>query len=258
MKRTLYLITLVVVLIFQACKGTKNINTVKIKKMSANKIIAHHYDNSFDFETINAKLSVRYNDDEQSYNSSVTLRIKKDSVIWLSAKFLGITVAKAKITPSKVQYYLKVNKTYFDGNFEMISDWIGTELDFQKIQNLLLGEALYDLKSEPYEAAINERGYLLSPKKELALFDRLFTIDPITFKMVGEQLKQAQEDSKVSVKYTEYQEVEKQKFPKAIRIEGTQKEKRTLIEMDYRSVDYNARVSFPFKIPAGFKEVIIE
>ena len=41
-------------------------------------------------------------------------------------------MAKALITPTKVSYYEKINNTYFEGDFSLLSNWLGTDLDFQK------------------------------------------------------------------------------------------------------------------------------
>jgi hypothetical protein len=41
---------------------------------------------------------------------------------------------------------MKIKGTYFEGDFSALSQWLGTDLDYSKIQNLL--EALDDLKKE--------------------------------------------------------------------------------------------------------------
>jgi hypothetical protein len=53
-------------------------------------------------------------------------------------------MAKASITPTSVSYYEKIKGTYFEGDFSALSQWLGTE-DYNKIQNMLLGEPLDDL-----------------------------------------------------------------------------------------------------------------
>jgi hypothetical protein len=36
----------------------------------------------------------------------------------------------------------KINNSYFEGDFSSLSQWLGTDLDYSKIQNLLLGQAM--------------------------------------------------------------------------------------------------------------------
>ncbi|MHA7059295.1 DUF4292 domain-containing protein [Aquimarina sp. M1] len=257
MNRALYLLCCLLI-VLHSCKGTKALSDTKTKRLKTEKIVNNHYNNAFNFTTINAKVKVRYDDGKQSFSPNVTLRLEKDKKIWVSAKLLGITLAKALITPEKVSYYEKINNTYFEGNFQLLSEWLGTDLDFEKVQQLLLGQALFNLKDEKYVSSIENQKYRLTPKKELELFERLFVLYPDNFKMFSQQLKQPLENRNLLISYGSYQNVGNQSFPKEISILASEGIARTSIMIDYRSVDYNANVSFPFKIPSGYEQVTIE
>ncbi|MDY8138729.1 DUF4292 domain-containing protein [Aquimarina sp. 2201CG5-10] len=257
MKKVFYLLCFSLI-IFSSCKSTKAISTSKIKKLSAEKIITNHYNQSFNFNTLNARIKVKYDDGKQSFSPNVTLRMKKDKTIWVSAKILGITLAKVLITPEKVSYYEKINNTYFEGDFELLSNWLGTDLDYNKVQQMLLGQALFNLRDDKYKSSIVNQNYQLQPKKELELFEKLFLINPGTFKIATQRLKQPIENRNLGINYRSYQKVGNQDFPKEILIEALQEQKRTTIKIEYRTVDYNAKVSFPFKIPSGYEEVTIQ
>lgn len=253
----LYVICFLVVTL-TSCKGTKTVAESRVKKLNAEKIITNHYDRSFKFKTINARIKVKYDDGKQSFSPSASLRIEKDKIIWVSVKMLGITLAKALITPEQVSYYEKIENTYFVGDFKLLSDWLGTELDFEKVQQMLLGQALFDLRKDKYKSSIVEKSYQLAPKIQLELFERLFFVNPSSYKMTSQQLSQPNEKKGVVVNYQNYQKVENQDFPKEIYIEAFEEEEKTMLQIDYKAVDYNARVSFPFKIPSGYKQVTIQ
>jgi len=258
MNKVLYLLCFSL-LVLNSCKGTKAVSEAGIKKLSAEKIIANHYNLSFNFETLNAKVKVRYDGGKQSVSPNVTLRLQKDSIIWISVKVLGITLAKALITQDKVSYYEKINNTYFDGDFKVLSEWLGTkDLNYSKVQHMLLGQSLFDLRKEKYRSLITDQKYQLKPKSELKLFERLFFVNPDSFKMVSQQLKQPLENRNLTIDYVSYQKIGNQDFPKEIFIEALQKNKKTTIGLEYKQVDYNAKVSFPFKIPSGYKEMTIQ
>ena len=246
------------ILVLSSCKGTKTASAESIKKLSADKIIANHYNRAFNFKTLNARLKVSYDDGSQSVSPTVTLRMKKDEVIWLSAKVLGITVAKAIITPEKVSYYEKINSTYFDGSFKMIEDWLGTELDFYKVQQMLIGQSLFNLRDEKFKAEIVNQSYQLMPKNELEVFERLLFINPSNFRISKQGISQAMENRSLQINYAKYQKVGNQDFPEEIFIKANQNDESTTIKIEYKDVDYNADVSFPFKIPSGYEEVTIK
>jgi hypothetical protein len=109
--------------------------------LSADKIIESYDNNKIDFSTLYIKASARYEDEKQAQNVQAEIRIKKDEKILISVRVLGITMAKALITPSAVKYYDKIGNKYFEGDFSTLSKWIGTDLDYQKLQNMFLGKA---------------------------------------------------------------------------------------------------------------------
>ena len=108
------------------------------------KVIENHYKLKRNFSTVYIKSSAKYKDDKMSQSVSAEIRIKKDEQILVSIRFLGITMAKALITPKEVKYYEKIGNKFFEGDYSTLSKWLGTELDFQKVQNMLIGEAMDD------------------------------------------------------------------------------------------------------------------
>ena len=220
MNRIVYLLCFSLI-VLNSCKGTKAVSESKVKRLTAEKIIANHYNRSFNFETLNAKIKVKYDDGKKSFSPNATLRIEKDKKIWISVKMLGITLAKVMITPEKVSYYEKINNTYFDGDFKGLSEWLGTkDLDFDKVQQLLLGQALFNLREDKYKSVIVEKAYQLKPKTEKVLFERLFLLHPDNFKIASQQLKQPVENRNLTIDYRSYQKVGNQEFPKEINIQA--------------------------------------
>ena len=248
---------LILSLLITSCKSKKVTTNTAVKAMSTKKIIKNHYENSFSKNTINARLRARYRDEKSSQTITIKLRMEKDKAIWMSGTLLGIPLAKVLITPSKVSYYEKVKKTYFEGDFSLLSKFLGTEVDFEKVQNLLIGQAILDLKDKRYNGSVDETTYMLEPKKQDALFDILFWLHPTTFKTYRQEVNQPIEQKRLVVTYSEYQNVSNEVFPKKINIIATQKGTKTHLDLEYKFLEFNKNVGFPFKIPAGYKEIIL-
>jgi hypothetical protein len=242
-------------LFVSSCKSRKVTTNTVVKAMSTKKIINNHYKNSFSKNTINARLRAKYQDKKRSHSITVKLRMEKDKAIWMSGTVLGIPLAKVLITPTRVSYYEKINKTYFDGDFSLLSKFLGTEVDFEKVQNLLIGQTILDLKDKRYIGSVDETSYMLEPKKQDVLFDILFWLDPTTFKTYRQEVNQPKEQKRLVVTYTEYQIVSNEVFPKKMNIIATQKGYKTQLDLEYKSLEFNKTVSFPFKIPSGYKEI---
>ena len=148
-----------------------------------------------------------------------------------------------------------MNNTYFDGDYKYLSDLLGTELDFKKIHNLLLGEPIFNLNASSYNVSVNEQAYILQPKQQRELFEIFFLIDPIHFKIKSQQVSQPKEFRHLQIDYLQYQEVEKQTLPERIKVIAVEANEETMIDLEFKSVTLNEDLSFPYKIPSGFKEI---
>jgi len=130
-------------------------------RLTAEKIIKNHYAIKNDFSTLYIKSNVKYSDEKQTQNLTAEIKIKKNEQILVSIRFLGITMAKALITPTTVSYYEKLNASYFEGDFSTLSQWLGTDLDFNKVQNILIGQAMDDLSKGNYKDSLVDQAYRL-------------------------------------------------------------------------------------------------
>ena len=243
------------VLVLSSCKTKSVVAGSATKPMSANKVINNHYDNSFNKETLSAKMKVKYRGKNDLPGVTASMRLKKDETIWISLSKLGFPVGKALITKDKVRYYEKINKTYFEGDFALLSQWLGTELDYQKVQNLLLGQAILDLKNGKHEVAQKESHYEIKPKEANRLFDILYLMDPQNFKLIRQQVTQPEERKTLSVNYNKYEQIDGEYFPKDMHIMATDEKYTTSINVEYRTVEFNKSLRFPFSIPNGYKEI---
>jgi hypothetical protein len=181
--------------------------------------------------------------------------MEKDKAIWLSAP-LGIV--KAYITPDRVSFYNKLDNEYFDGDFSYLSGILGTDLDFEKVQNLLLGDALFDLRDEKYAMDIANNYYRLKPKNSGDLFKTLFQIEPINYKMASQQISQPWKNRLLEVNYKNYQTINKWLLPDKIAIVAVEGDHINTISIEYRNMEFNRALSFPYDIPSGFKEIALK
>jgi len=178
--------------------------------------------------------------------------LEKDKTIWLNGPF---SAARLLITPEKVSFYNKLDNTFFEGDYKLLSDFLGTELDFNKVQNLLLGEALFSLKDAKYVSSIYDDAYLVQPEAQNKLFELFYIINPTYFKIMSQQLSQPQEERILDINYLNYQEVSGQIVPEQIKINAVEARSETIIELEFKSVSLNENLNFPFKIPSGFNPI---
>lgn len=247
-------ITLVLSMLFLFnCKSTRTIRGSEANyNLSARQLIKENINQSPVFKTLKSTLKITYTEGEKSQTHSVSFRAKKDEILWMSATF---SIVKAMVTPEKVSFYNKLDNTFFEGDYAYLSDLLGTQLDFQKVQNLLLGDAIYNLKEDHYKMSLQDSLYVLQPKKQRELFEILFLLDPSLYKVKSQQISQPKESRDLQIHYLSHQDVEKQILPKKIKVVAVEGNEELNIGLEFKNVSLNEELRFPFKIPSGFKEI---
>lgn len=248
-----------VILVFLAvivfgCRSTKTISSGENNlNLSAKQLIKENAKNKPAFKTLAARVKLEIFQNNKTDKYTVNMRMEKDKKILLMST--PISVIKALITPEKISFYNKLDNTYFEGDFKYLSKLLGTDIDFEKLQNLLLGEALFGLKNESLKLSVNEQEYVLQPKKQNPLFELFYLISPSHFKITSQQLSQPQEQRHLQIDYKSYQEVGKQIVPENIKVIAVEASEEFILDMEYKGVSLNEKLRFPFKIPSGFKEI---
>jgi len=231
---------------------SQNVTTKEDKK-----VIEKHYDNKLDFSTLYIKASAKYVDEKQSQNVTAEIRIEKDKQILISVRFLGITMAKALITPSAVSYYEKINSTYYEGDFTSLSKWLGTDLDYSKVQNLLIGEAFDDLRKGKYTQTIVDNLFRLDEQKEANL-KKTFFLDGEKYLIQKEEISQPSENRTLQIAYSDSKVFNQGTIPTNIEINAVQPKGKTSISLNYNTITFNEELSFPYSVPSGYKQVLIK
>ena len=254
MNKLKYIILLLPVLMVFNCKSSKTISGVGEAnfKLSTKQLLKENSKQTPIFKTLQSKLKITYSQEGNEQSYTVNFRARKDELLWISATF---SVVKALITPEKVSFYNKLNNTYFEGDYKYLSNLLGTELDFQKVQNLLLGDPIFNLNASTYDVSVNEEAYILQPKKQRELFEIFFLLDPVHFKLKSQQISQPKEFRHLQIDYLAFQKVDKQTFPENIKVIALETNKETNIDLEFKNVTLNEDLSFPYKIPSGFKEI---
>ncbi len=189
------IILVIVVLSLASCKSRK-ITDKSVDYLPAKTIVKKNHEARFARTSVKASMQIKYRGKDELPNINGSLRMVKDSIIWLNFSKLGFPIAKLIITPSDVKFYEKIGKTSFEGDFKLISSWLGTDFDFEKVQNLFLGETLLNLESQKHQVTIKDGKYELLAKKRNPIFDIKYAIDPIHFKVVKEEIISCAKESK--------------------------------------------------------------
>lgn len=117
----------------------------------------------FDYLTAKSKLSFK-SKDQDIENATVFLRVRKDSLIWLSVRKIGIEAVRALINRDSIVILNTFQKEYSVYDFPTISKQFNFDMNFDLLQALIVGNL--PLPKRPAQKIKNERDYLLLRQSE--------------------------------------------------------------------------------------------
>lgn len=220
------------------------------------RIKGNYFENQLDFSSAYIKCNAHYETDKQAQNVTAEIKIKKDEKIIISVRFLGITMAKALITPTQVQYYEKLNGSYFDGNFEAISQFVGTDLNFQKLQNVLIGQAIEAFPSSECISSTADNLIKVEKDNGAAAFITYF-FDAVNWRLQKQIIQQQAQERLLTVSYPRFSSYNNLILPANIVVNAIQKQAKMNLDIEYTDVSLNEELTFPYAVPEGYKRIVI-
>lgn len=98
-----------------------------------------------DWTWFSGRASLDYSDGTQEIPANINLRMKRDSIIWLSVSGpLGIQVARMYMTKDSLHFINYLQNSYGHYGVDYLSNFTGATLDIRSLQNLFIGNPLFD------------------------------------------------------------------------------------------------------------------
>lgn len=259
MKKTLIFLFAAIAML--SCKTKKkvveqSISNETVVDNKAKEVIKKHYENVLNFQTASIRTSASYEDAHQSISIGADIRIKKDEIIWINLKFVGIPMAKALITPTRVSYFEKKNGTFFDGDYSILTKMLGTDLDFQKVQNLLLGKPIDNLTKEEFIAEVADNLFQLK-SKNTSNTEKLYSFESANYLLKKQFINQISQNRNVLVNYPSYFNQDNMFLPTGVNIVANQKD-QVKIDIEYKKITFNEGLTYPYSIPDGYTPINID
>ncbi|MFO7868198.1 MAG: DUF4292 domain-containing protein [Bacteroidales bacterium] len=195
---------------------------------------------------------------DNEIESKGTIRIQKDSIIWISLKPFLIEVARCAFTPDSVFIINKLEKSYYAGNYSYIQDFLGIPIDYTTIQSIILNN-IWEYPLHPdstivHEQKIKNRKNELIKVADSEQFGKKYAHQSITISKENINLTQIDikdytQNKNFAVNYSNFTSTSDSiYFPYTTSIKIKEKNNNILINIDYLRINLNTKQSYPFSI----------
>ena len=258
-----------IVYLAMACRSTKKIGTAIAKKdtVVVKPVLASHEDsvayiqtvyqglqnNRVQFNTFSAKVKVDFEGSDGKKNDfNAFLRIKKDSIIWVSINAaLGIEAFRAIITPDSVKLLNKIDKIVQLRSVSYLQEVTGLPFTFHDLQELLAGNPIFldsnivSYKKDPNSVTLVSVG---------EIFKHLITVSNSNYTPQNSKLDDvsAARARTALISYGDYINRDNMYFSTARQITVSEKSKLD-IQLEFKQFNFNEALNFPFAIPKNYK-----
>jgi hypothetical protein len=208
-----------------------------------------------DFEYFHGKARMILRDANKEREVKATIRVRKDSVIWMNFTVLGVQGGKALINKDSITIMSNVDKEYFVFEYSELSQRFKIEINYQIIQAAMLGNSLF-ARSESDEVTRESSMFLL--KQQTGGINVLTYVNGASQKIEKVEMKEGNSTNSLIINYSNFQPVGNKLFPYNGTINLFYKAVagllNTTIIFEYNKAEVGDReLKFPFNIPKRYE-----
>jgi len=256
-------------LLIAGCKTKRSIIKEPIKTYGEDYLLEKLAENELRFNWLSAKMKISYTEDRITSDFKGQLRMRKDSVIWITfSPALGIEAARLMITRDSIKYMNRIDKVYFKGDYDFVNRYLQTDIDFDMLQSIIIGNDFQFYEKTTFRASYDNPEYKLSTtsRRELKRFVEEVVdekpvliqniwLHPETFKITKVDIKEyGKENKKLEAIYDKFIPLEEMLFPSRLIFEVTGDANIT-IDVNFSRTELNEPKSFPFSIPSKYERI---
>lgn len=201
-----------------------------------------------DWFSSNAKIV--YQNGNQILKGSSSIKMRKDSIIWMNVKKFGFEVARVQITQDSVYILDRINGAYMVKDMNYITEEFNLPANFSTLQAILLGNPVFF--SRELEAKNETLSYHLTGESNSIKND--FWLNGINYQLHKMDFFDKKERRTLKNTLESYQKLaDEQNFSYFRRLElHNPKSEQLSIELTFSKIEINIPKDIRFEIPSRY------
>ena len=207
-----------------------------------------------DFEYFHGKARMVFKDDKKERDVKANIRIRKDSVIWMTFSVIGVQGGKALINRDSITIVSTVDKEYYVFDYRELSSRFNFEINYDAVQSAILGNLIAPRQEadqitqgpsfnllEQQRGTVNVRNYINAASRKLEKVE----------------MREQNTNNSIVINYSNFQPVGDKVFPfngaVSIFYKTIKGLLNTSITLEYNKAEVGGKeLKFPFNIPRKY------
>ncbi|HTE33875.1 MAG TPA: DUF4292 domain-containing protein [Chryseolinea sp.] len=207
-----------------------------------------------DFDFMHGKARMVLRDANKEREVKANIRIRKDSVIWMTFSVIGVQGGKALINHDSITIVSNVDKEYFVFDYPELSKRYNFEINYDVIQSAMLGNLI--MPRQEKDQVVQETAFFVLKQQANSITVDNF-VNAASMKVEKVELKEANSSNSLVINYSNFQPLDTKLLPyngtinlfyKAL--SGTL---NTTVVFEYNKIEVGGKeLKFPFNIPKRY------
>ncbi|WP_018341422.1 DUF4292 domain-containing protein [Cytophaga aurantiaca] len=210
-----------------------------------------------DFVYLTTKTKLEYSDGTNNDQYALSLRVKKDSVIWASIGKAGVEGVRGLLRPDSLFILDKMKNDAYSYDLKYLQNLIQSNLSYYNIQNLLIGDLLFPYSDTTDVVTKTDTHFIVVQKKDNLNIESFVRLD--NMKVEKANITDAVALSKTTVTYSNYILSDSILAPSVCTLDIEYKKNgqilRNQLVLTHSKIEFTTKpLNFPFNVPKKFNE----
>lgn len=236
-----------------SCSSVRSAGKTASKDLTAERLLQRIEKQRLAPEWFESKIKIDYADGDMSVSGTGVLRMRKDSLMWLSVKKFGFEIARAKITKDSVYVLNRLQNEYTAEGLDYLAQSYGLPASLSDLQDFVLGNPIMfgakDMSVEPLGPTYRLKG----DSPEIST-EHLFGADDFLPRKM--QLSDKRNNQSMSALLEDYQPAEKDKnfsYLRKVELESDYSG-NSQVTLQFSNVIFNIPNDTQFDIPSRYSK----
>ena len=244
----------IVILSISACKTTKGTVLKKSERDKPEVVFDEMIKNQVNAEWFEGRVKMRFADEYQSLRGTGTIKMRKDSVIWMNVKALGFEVGRALITKDSFFVIYRLQRQYMAEPLDYVEKSYNMPANISTLQSLILGNPLF-FQSNGFNLENKELSYHLFGKNDW--MESHYWLNNKDLSIQKMNFDDFRDGRKVNMSLDNYSQTpDNQNFSYFRKLELSSEQTGDIsVDIDFTKIELNTPKSINFEIPERYKRI---
>lgn len=263
--KLLFLLIIACVLSAASCKKARKIkqpilieNPIQTENKPTEAVKLPKVPQKLAFKYLSSDTKIEFTDGTNDAKFRVGMRIRKDSLIWLSMRAnVGVEGLRVLISKDSIQIIDYQEKTYRSLSFKDLSQEYGFELNYNLVQAILIGEMPIE-KFDTQKVFQDSTHFIIRQEENFISLDNFLNKENLQLEKLYAQ--DTQRGSQMELLYSNFIQLGEGLFPENNKVKlnyyNKQGNFKISLDIDHKKTKISENpLEFPFRVPTKYKKM---